>query len=347
MPEIVQSEYSLNEEWANSLTHAFGLILSVVGLVLLMIATSSGGFREVASCALYGATLILVYSTSTLYHGVRHVPSKRVLQTLDHVAIFLLIAGTYTPFVLIALRGAWGWSLFAIVWILAVLGVVFELTRVRHIRGVMIALYIGMGWVGLIAVKPLVAALPTGGLALVLGGGVSYTLGVFFYSWRTLRYHHAVWHLFVLGGSVLQYLAVLWYVAARAVMSEFVVHRGSCHCGRVRFEVDAPPKINALDCDCSICKMTGYLHLIVPASRFRLLAGADDVREYTFNTGTAKHLFCRVCGIKSFYVPRSNPDGIDVNVRCLDTSAIDAVEVTAFHDDDREASMSAIRLLSI
>ena len=212
MPEIVHSEYSLDEELANSLTHAFGLVLSVVGLVLLMIATRNGDFREIASCALYGTTLVLVYSTSVLYHGVTHAESKRMWQTLDHVAIFLLIAGTYTPFVLIALRGAWGWSLFAIVWILAVLGVVFELTRVRHVRGVMLALYIGMGWVGLIAIKPLVAALPIGGLALVLGGGVSYTLGVIFYSWHSLRYHHAVWHLFVMGGSVLQYLAVFWYV---------------------------------------------------------------------------------------------------------------------------------------
>jgi hypothetical protein len=130
-------------------------------------------------------------------------------------------------------------------------------------------------------------------------------------------------------------------------MSELVVHRGTCHCGRVRFEVDAPSKIHALECDCSICTMTGYLHLIVPRSRFRLLAGEDDLREYAFNTGTAKHLFCRVCGIKSFYVPRSNPDGIDINVRCLDTSTIDAVEVAPFHDDDREASTAAIRHLSI
>jgi hypothetical protein len=130
-------------------------------------------------------------------------------------------------------------------------------------------------------------------------------------------------------------------------MSAFVVHHGACHCGRVRFEVDAPPKIQALDCDCSICTMTGYLHLIVPTSRFRLLAGADDVLEYSFNTGTAKHLFCRTCGIKSFYVPRSNPDGIDVNVRCLDTSTIDAVDVIPFHDGERDASTAAIRHLSL
>jgi hemolysin III len=212
MSDIVESEYSLHEEMIHSLTHAFGLILSIVGLVLLMMATSGGGFRDIASCALYGTTLILVYSTSMLYHGVTHAESKRVLQTLDHVAIFLLIAGTYTPFVLIAMRGVWGWSLFAIVWTLAVLGVICELTRIRQIRGVMLALYIGMGWVGLIAVKPLIAAVPIGGLALVLGGGVSYTLGVIFYAWRKLRYHHAVWHVFVLLGSVLQYLAVLWYV---------------------------------------------------------------------------------------------------------------------------------------
>jgi hemolysin III len=114
--------------------------------------------------------------------------------------------------VLIALRGAWGWSLFAIIWTLAVLGVVFELTALRRFRRAMTALYVAMGWVGLIALKPLVAALPSAGLWLLFGGGVSYTLGVLFYLWHSLRYHHAVWHVFVLGGSVLQYLAVLWYV---------------------------------------------------------------------------------------------------------------------------------------
>ena len=212
MSDSVYSEYSAHEELINTLTHAFGLILSIVGLVFLMMATSDSGFRAIASCALYGTTLILVYSTSMLYHGVTHTQSKRVLQTLDHVAIFLLIAGTYTPFVLISMRGAWGWSLFSIVWTLAVFGVVCELTRIRHIPGVMLGLYVGTGWVGLIAIKPLIAAVPLGGLALVLAGGVSYTLGVIFYAWRKLRYHHAVWHVFVLAGSVLQYLAVFWYV---------------------------------------------------------------------------------------------------------------------------------------
>jgi hemolysin III len=205
--------YTFSEEFANSLTHAFGIVLSIVGLIVLVFSASAfGGVREIASCVVYGIALVMVYTTSTLYHGAVRLKTKRLLRTLDHVAIFLLIAGTYTPFVLIALRGAWGWSLFAIVWTLAVFGVVFELTALHRYRKAMLALYIAMGWVGLIAIKPLIAALAAPGLWLVFGGGVSYTFGVIFYVWRGLRYHHAVWHLFVLGGSVLQYLAVLWYV---------------------------------------------------------------------------------------------------------------------------------------
>lgn len=215
MRRTAETPYSVGEEIANSLTHALGLVLSAVGLLVLLVATRDSGFREIASCALYGVTLILVYATSTLYHGATDKRAKQFLQTLDHIAIFLLIAGTYTPFVLISLRGAWGWTLFAIVWTLAAIGTVFELTRLKQIRGVMVALYLGMGWVGLIAAKPLIAALPTAGLALVLAGGVSYTLGVVFYSWRSLRFHHAVWHVFVLGGSVLQFLSVLWYVVPK------------------------------------------------------------------------------------------------------------------------------------
>jgi hypothetical protein len=125
-----------------------------------------------------------------------------------------------------------------------------------------------------------------------------------------------------------------------------VVHRGGCHCGRVRFEVDAPAVIAALDCNCSICRMSGFLHLIVPAARFRLLAGADALSEYTFNTGTAKHRFCRHCGIKSFYVPRSNPDGFDINVHCLDPATIERIEIAPFDDTQRERSDAAIEHLS-
>ncbi len=217
MSEIAERRESIAEELANSVTHAFGLMLAVAALVLLIVATRDSGLREIISCILYGVTLVLVYASSVLYHGVRHEASRRWLQTLDHIAIFLLIAGTYTPFVLIALRGAWGWSLFGIVWTLAAIGTVFELTGLRRLRGVMVALYLGMGWVGIVAIRPLMAALPVAGLALVLGGGVSYTFGVIFYVWRNLRFHHAVWHVFVIGGSVLQFLSVWWYVLPKAV----------------------------------------------------------------------------------------------------------------------------------
>ena len=127
---------------------------------------------------------------------------------------------------------------------------------------------------------------------------------------------------------------------------EYVTHSGGCHCGAVAFEVDAPARIVASDCNCSICRMSGYLHLIVPRSRFRLLQGADDLREYKFNTGAARHLFCGQCGVKSFYVPRSNPDGYSVNVRCLNPVTIEHVDIELFDDTNREASEAKIRGLS-
>ena len=129
-------------------------------------------------------------------------------------------------------------------------------------------------------------------------------------------------------------------------LSSLVTHRGGCHCRRVRFEAVAPAVIDALDCNCSICRMSGFRHLIVPASRFRLLSGGDALSEYSFNTGTAKHYFCRHCGIKSFYVPRSHPDGIDVNVHCLDPGTVASVRVAVFDDADREAATAAIAHLS-
>jgi hypothetical protein len=131
-----------------------------------------------------------------------------------------------------------------------------------------------------------------------------------------------------------------------AIQRVLVTHRGGCHCRRVRFEVDAPAQIDVLDCNCSICRMAGFLHLIVPASRFRLLEGADALSEYRFNTGNAKHLFCRDCGIKSFYVPRSHPDGFSVNARCLDAGTVVEMHATLFDDNDREAAMAGIAHLS-
>jgi hypothetical protein len=125
-----------------------------------------------------------------------------------------------------------------------------------------------------------------------------------------------------------------------------VTHHGGCHCRRVRFEVDAPAVVDALDCTCSICRMTGFLHLIVPASRFRLVSGDDALADYRFNTGVARHLFCRHCGVKSFYVPRSHPDGYSINVRCLDPGSVVELRVAAFDDNDREAATAAVAHLS-
>jgi hypothetical protein len=126
-----------------------------------------------------------------------------------------------------------------------------------------------------------------------------------------------------------------------------VTHRGGCHCRRVRFEVDAPAQLDVLDCNCSICRMSGFLHLIVPAMRFRLVAGADALSEYTFNTGAARHLFCRHCGIKSFYVPRSHPDGFDINARCLDEGTVTGMTIALFDDNNRDAATAAIAHLSM
>ena len=136
-------------------------------------------------------------------------------------------------------------------------------------------------------------------------------------------------------------------VSVTAVSDGLETMQGGCHCGRVRFEVDAVPGFEVLDCNCSICRMTGFLHLIVPASRFRLLAGADALVEYTFNTGTAKHRFCGHCGIKSFYVPRSHPDGFSVNARCLDDVDLAALNIIAFDDRDRDAAMASIAHLEL
>jgi hemolysin III len=204
--------YSASEEIASSVIHGLGIVLSIAGLAVLSAwAAPSGDTRQIASVGVYGSTLILLYTASTLYHGVPSERAKPLLRQLDHAAIFLLIAGTYTPFTLITLRGPWGWSLFAIVWTLALIGVYLVVRGVEK-RGLVIALYVGLGWIGLVALGPLVRNLPAGGLWLLFGGGVCYTLGVPFYLSRRLPFNHALWHLFVLGGSVLQFFAVLLYV---------------------------------------------------------------------------------------------------------------------------------------
>ena len=210
---MVTPAYTIKEEIANSITHGVGLILSIAGLgVLIAFASRLGNAWHVVSCTIFATTLILQYTFSTLYHSIQLPRAKSVMRVLDHSAIFLLIAGSYTPFMLVNLRGTWGWTLFGIVWALALLGVLFQISLLRRWQGISLALYIGMGWVVVVAIKPMLGAVAPGGLILLLLGGLAYTSGVGFYLWKSLRYNHAIWHGFVLAGSILHYFAVLFYV---------------------------------------------------------------------------------------------------------------------------------------
>lgn len=207
------ARYTAGEEIANSITGGVGVILAIAALaVLVAFAALHGDAWHVATCAIFGATLIISYTTSTLYHSLPLPNIKPLLRALDHSAIFLLIAGTYTPFLLVNLRGVWGWSLFAVIWTVAIAGVVLRLLWKGKRHRVIVSLYIAMGWAVLVAIKPLLENLATGGLILLASGGVVYTLGVLFYAWRKLPYSHAIWHMFVLGGSALHFFAILFYV---------------------------------------------------------------------------------------------------------------------------------------
>ena len=205
--------FSRGEEIANAITHGIGLLMAVAVLPLLIVlAVWKGTAWHVVSCSVYGSTLVLLYTSSTFLHALPGERAKRVFGKLDYSAIYLLIAGTYTPFALVSLRGPWGWSLFGVVWGLAVLGVLFEVLMKRRRGWLSLAFYIALGWLLVVAIRPLVQAVPVGGLVLIGAGGLAYTLGSAFYVWRGFPYHHAVWHLFVLAGSVLHVLAVALYV---------------------------------------------------------------------------------------------------------------------------------------
>jgi len=209
--------YSPHEELANSLTHGLGAILSAAGLVLLVTFSAlRGDAWLVTSSAIFGASLVLLYTASTLYHSLRDLELKRLLQKFDHAGIFLLIAGTYTPFLLVSLRGPWGWSLFGVIWGLAAAGVAIKFWFAGRFRVVSTLIYIGMGWLVLMAVKPLVLAVPRGGIVLLVAGGLCYTGGTVFYLWKRLPYHHAIWHVFVLAGSGCHWAAVFAYLVPPA-----------------------------------------------------------------------------------------------------------------------------------
>jgi hemolysin III len=214
----MERSYSRGEEIANWLTHGIGAVLSVVGLtILIVVASARGDTWHVVSFTVFGLSMLVLYVASTLYHLSRSERRRWLFRRVDHAAIFLLIAGTYTPFLLTNLRGPWGWTLFGAVWGLCGAGAVFKFTARSGTRVISAVTYLFTGWLIAAALKPLLTTLPATTLWLLLAGGFCYTLGVPFYLWRRLRYHHAYWHSFVLGGSTCHFLAVLFLLGQRTV----------------------------------------------------------------------------------------------------------------------------------
>ena len=209
MSDQTPTTYTRGEELANVWTHGIGAALSAVGFgVLVTLTGRHGDVWRVTATAIFGGTLVLLYLSSTLYHSFRGEQVKRLLRKFDHASIFLLIAGTYTPFLLVNLRGPWGWSLLGVIWGLAIAGVALKFWLTGRFRIASTLLYVGMGWLVLIALRPLMRAISTEALWLLVAGGLCYTVGTVFYLWKRLPYHHAIWHLFVLGGSVCHFFAV-------------------------------------------------------------------------------------------------------------------------------------------
>ncbi len=209
-----QESYAVGEEIANSITHGIGTALSVIGgIALIVFAALYGDAWRLVSFSIYSVTLVILYLASTLYHSVRDLRLKRIFKILDHACIYLLIAGTYTPFLLVSLRGPWGWTLLGVIWGLALVGIIFKTFSAQRFRRFLVLGYLLMGWLCVIAGRELILRVPAEGLLWLAFGGLLYTIGVLFYAWRKLPYSHAIWHLFVLGGSICHYLAVLSLLA--------------------------------------------------------------------------------------------------------------------------------------
>lgn len=203
----------LSEILANAITHGVGAALAIAGAAYLIAVSTRGTARTVVGCTVFAATLVLVYVCSTLYHSLVRTRARHVFQVLDHAAIYLLIAGTYTPFTLIALKGWRGWTLFGVEWGLAAAGVVFKSLTMGRFEVLSAVVYLIQGWLAVFVMGPLVGAIGSQGVAWLLAGGVAYTAGVVFFALDRIRYFHAAWHIFVLAGSVAHYCAILWHVA--------------------------------------------------------------------------------------------------------------------------------------
>jgi hemolysin III len=210
----LNSEYHFGEEIANSVSHGLGLVASIVAVPFLLIAAiRNGSVRGIVGASVFAGTMVTLYLASTLYHALPNNRAKGFFRLLDHTAIFLMIAGTYTPFTLGVLRGPWGWTLLGLVWTMAVLGVTLKAVPATRHSKLSIGLYVMMGWLALIAVRPILMHVPLIGILWILAGGLAYTGGLIFFAAHRLRYSHVVWHFFVIVGSVCHFFAVLWYSA--------------------------------------------------------------------------------------------------------------------------------------
>lgn len=201
-----------HEEIANSVSHGLALVLALAALpALFLSAARIGNTRFTFGVAVFGATIIVLYLASTLYHSLTHERAKQFFRHVDHCAIFLLIAGSYTPFTLGVLRGPWGWTLLTIIWVLAVAGIAMKIFTGHRHWWLSMVLYIVMGWLAIVAIKPILTLVPLPGILLILAGGIAYSSGLAFFAAHRLRYNHFIWHLFVIAGTIFHYLAVLWY----------------------------------------------------------------------------------------------------------------------------------------
>jgi hemolysin III len=210
LPEV----YSPAEEWAHSITHGVGFFIGIAVLAILVVfASLRKGAWEIVSVSIYGTAFILLYLGSTLYHSARSERTRKVMKTIDHSAIYLLIAGTYTPYALAPLRGALGWSIFGAIWGAALIGIFFKAFFTGRFKAVSLVSYLFMGWFCIIAVKPLYRELNTAGFAFLAAGGLCYSVGAVFYAWKSLKWSHTVWHLFVLAGSLFHFFSILFGIA--------------------------------------------------------------------------------------------------------------------------------------
>lgn len=202
-----------SEEWWNTITHGAGAVLSVAALIAMVTySILHGNALHIAASIVFGTSLVLLYTASTIYHAVSTLRWKRILQRVDHLCIYLLIAGTYTPVALLGLKGAWGWSVFAFIWAFAAAGFIFKFSPLRYNQKISLTLYALMGWLIVIAIKPMVTNLSTEMLLYILGGGLCYTGGIYFYAKEKIPYNHAIWHVFVLGGSALHFTGIFLYL---------------------------------------------------------------------------------------------------------------------------------------